>query len=788
LKNHPDQRRHDGERWAGICESWRYLTAMSVRYRIFCFIVCIVLFEPSAGAHADAQPKPEVVTIDITPAHKIATFRPRLAIGSTVDKEPAGSIPALYSKPNIEAMLSAGLGWLSYRLFTELSDQDWHWNPAGTFSQGDAGYWTSNASTQTALISDSFGYRLPHSGNTTDQGNNEGYSRLDDGDPRTYWKSDPYLASPFTGDADTSHPQWVVIDLEQLRTINEVRILWGNPYALTYSIQTWTGDDPINDPGTGTWSTIAVQKARPVAHSGSGRFLGPVERLHVATPVTARYVRVLMTRSSNTCDGHGSADRRDCVGYAIAELSVGTIDPAGGFHDFVRHTPCGGDRPGRHGCGMRQTPTYVSSVDPWHSAADRVRNQEQPGLDLIARSGLTRGQPAMYPVAMLYSTPENAVNEVRYLRARGYPISFIELGEEPDGQYTTPEDDAALYVQWARALHRFEPTLKLGGPVFSGVNSELQTWPDATGNISWLNRFLNYLTSHRAMDQLAFMSFEHYPFNGCEHGAALQLDLLQEPSIIKGLVNTWRSDGLPQRVPLYITEANFSAVNFTQTPMQIEGALWQADYMASSLATGISGVVYYQYEPVPLSQNRQCPSDWGNLTMFVAGTHGDIRDRGAQFYASQMLMQQWLQPGDAPHDLYAASSNVMQAGYPLVTAYAVHRPDGLWSVLLVNKDTKAHDVVLEFGNSAMRETTSFTGRVTQVRFGPAQYAWRQSGKQSMPDPDTGLAIDTVDVAGSSSATAAPHTATYALPANSITVLRGTLGPVLTPSGSDGGQL
>ncbi len=492
-----------------------------------------------------------------------------------------------------------------------------------------------------------------------------------------------------------------------------------------------------------------------------------------------------MTVSSDTCDTHGSADRRDCVGYAIAEISLGHTDASGSFHEYVVHRPCGGTAPTNASCGLRQTVTYVSSVDPWHSAADRVRNQEQPGLDLIARSGLTRGQPAMYPVAMLYSTPENAVAEVRYLRARGYPISFIELGEEPDGQYTTPEDDAALYVQWAKALHRFDPTLKLGGPVFSGVNSELQTWPDAAGDISWLNRFLNYLKSHGATDELSFMSFEHYPFNGCEHGAALQLDLLQEPSIIKGIVNTWRSDGLPPSVPLYITEAGFSAVNFTQTPMQIEGALWQADYMASSLVNGVSGVVYYQYEPVPLSQNTGCPRDWGNLTMFVAGMHGDIRARGAQFYASQMLMQQWLQPGDAPHDLYPASTDFVQGGYPLVTAYAVHRPDGLWSVMLVNKDTAAHYVQLDFVDAVTRETTSFAGRVTEVRFGPSQYVWRQRGKQSMPDPDTGPVTLTVDVPGHSPARTSWRPTAYELPGDSITVVRGELEPVVHTIGSAG---
>jgi hypothetical protein len=316
--------------------------------------------------------------------------------------------------------------------------------------------------------------------------------------------------------------------------------------------------------------------------------------------------------------------------YAVREISVGRVDGAG-FHDFVRHLRC--SIAGVYACSVVQTTTYTSSLDPWHDVADRGRNQEQPGLDLIARSGLTRGVGAIYPVPMLYSTPANAVAEVRYLEGRGYKIAGIELGEEPDGQYTLPEDYAALYVQWAKAIHAYDPSLKLGGPVFSGVTSELQTWPDAHGNASWLNRFLAYLKAHDSTSELSFMSFEHYPFDGCEHGAMLTHDLLTEPSIMKTVVDAWRADGLPRTTPLYITEANFSAVNFTQTPMQIEGALWLADYMGSALANGVQRVVYYQDEPVPLTQNSGCPSDWGNLTMFSADKNATIHREPRSFTA-----------------------------------------------------------------------------------------------------------------------------------------------------------
>ena len=750
--------------WLDRCISRR----MDKRFIIALPLLCMLCVGLVGDRRVSAtEPALDLVVVDIAPTHKIQTIHPLRAIGSTVDKEDAGSIPELYSKSNVRAMLDSGLGWLSYRLYTELSDQDWHWNPSGTFSAHNAGYWISSASTQSPSVTDSFGYRLPHRGNTTDQGNNESYSRIDDGDLNTYWKSDPYLTHLFTGEPDELHPQWVVIDLQQSRAINAMEIDWANPYATNYSLQFWTGDDAIGDPGTAQWLPVALAKQSRLL-SAANR-LGPSELLRFRTSVTARFIRLLMTRSSQTCDTHGAADKRNCAGYAIAEIRLGRIDSTGVMADDIYHAPCGGDKPRSKACGVRQTPTYVSSVDPWHSSDDRVRNQEQPGLDLIARSGLTRGLPAMYPVPMLYSTPENAVAEVRYMRSRGYPISYIELGEEPDGQYVAPEDDAALYVQWARALHHYDPSLKLGGPVFSGVNSDLLTWPDKDGNVSWLNRFLNYLKAHNAMGELAFMSFEHYPDdNGCLHGVDLQYNLLVEPSRVKGVVNAWHSDGVPLTTPLYITEANFSSVNHSQVPMQIEGALWQADYMASALASGVTGVVYYQYEPVALTRNDGCPSDWGNLTMFVADTHAHIRANAAQFYAVQMLTQQWLQPGDAPHDLYPAATNVTQSGYPLMTAYAVHRPDGLWSVMIVNKDTKERDVMVEFRNSDVGGTQVFANKVTRVSFGSAQYVWHPHGAQSMPLPDNPPMKDELQ--------GGPPSTTYAIPARSITVLRGAILP------------
>ncbi|HTX58901.1 MAG TPA: discoidin domain-containing protein [Verrucomicrobiae bacterium] len=677
------------------------------------------------------------VRVDTSPAHRLATIRPDRAIGTAVDSDPPGKIALLYSPERVRLIRDSGVGTLTYRLYTELSIQDWHWNPAGSFSDAARaqGYWTGSA-VPGAPILDSYGYRLPHRGSTHDQGDDDGYSRIDDGDPSTYWKSNPYLSSAFTGEPDAAHPQWVVIDLGKAQPVDAIRIAWADPYATRYRVQFWRGaGDAILDQANGTWNDFADGRQRNEAPSAALVRLAPV-------PVWARWVRVLMTHSSDTCDTHGKQDLRNCVGYAIADIGLGTVDGAGVLTDLVR----------RSTTTSEQTVMWTSSDDPWHARGDRVTaDQDQPGLDVVSSSGITGGLPAIYPVPLFYSTPENAANEIRYLEARRYPIAYVEMGEEIDGQYALPEDYAALYMQFARAIHAVDPRLELGGPVFSGFNTDLTTWADASGRVSWFARFLDYLRSHGALGELGFMSFEHYPFKACDAGDALQDDLLREPDLVRNMVRIWRGDGLPANVPVLITEAGFASDGPSE-PQRVEGALWTADYMASALSAGISYVTYYQAETEPLHFNRRCAT-WGAYDPFIVGEAYDVRAKAAAFYALQMLAHEWLQPGDAPVGLYPVATNLGR-NRAEVTAYAAHRPDGRWSLLVVNKDFVARPLAVAFSDRRARVPKAF------ATFGIEQYFWSATSASELPSPDAGISHRSLSEGNG-----------YLLPPRSISVIR-----------------
>jgi len=258
---------------------------------------------------------------------------------------------------------------------------------------------------------------------THDDGtDNVGFSRLTDGDSDSYWKSNPYLTQAFTGEDDSLHPQWVILDLASKLDVTAIRIAWAEPYATKYLVQYWTGDDPIRKPTAGVWQTFPAEAVT----DGKG---GNATLQLAMQPLPVQFIRILMTSSSNTCDTHGAADKRNCVGYAIRELYLGTTTPDGKFHDLIRHTP-----------DQDQTATYCSSVDPWHEPSDLNEHAgDQVGFDLFFTSGATRGLPTMIPIAMLYGTPEDAAGEIAYIEKRGYPISYVEMGEEADGHYTPPE-------------------------------------------------------------------------------------------------------------------------------------------------------------------------------------------------------------------------------------------------------------------------------------------------------------------------------------------------------------
>jgi hypothetical protein len=659
------------------------------------------------------------VRIDTTPQAEINSFDPDSALGSSIDVLTRRDIDKVYTPHIIQESLSAGWGPITYRNNSELRMAAWHWNESGTWSDPEhkSGYFTGSTELGQP-VRYILEYALPH----------RGFSTSGDAPVRgphlSYWKSNPYLTSKFTAESDSLHPQWVVMDLKAEQPVDSIRIGWENPFARTYRVEYWVGKDPLDFDGgpQGEWKTFPSGDVK----NGSG---GAVDLKLANQPVNTRYLRIWMTESSNTCDEHGSGDIRNCVGYAIREIHAGSSD---------------------------EKATYCSSsIDPWHSAADVNERSQHTGFDLFYTSGLTNSLPALIPVTMLYGTPDDAAAQIAYIEKRGYPIRGIEMGEEPDGKHALPEDYGALYIQWANAIHKVDPKLKLGGPIFEGVNEDIRVWPDARGRTSWMGRFVDYLKSHRHLGDLAFVSFEHYPFEPC---TITWQTLYKEPELMKHILEVWRADGVPKNVPLIVSESHLAA-QLTGPMSTIFAGLWLADNIGSFFEGGGAEFFHSPIQPQPVEKSCLGWASWSN---FVVDRDYNISGYTSLYFAAQLINREWVQHNSGVHHMFRSSVEVKDPdGNQLITSYAVRRPDGNWSIMLVNRDeNSAHSVTVVFDRNK-----SFNGPVRWVSFGSEQYAWHDEGPASYAKPDGPLTGSTL--AGE------PET-TYTLPKASITVLRGRI--------------
>ena len=648
----------------------------------------------AAGSHA--AEREAVVSVG---DRVIRSFDPRHALGAGIDGHWEGDTAGMLSPESVKQMLKAGLGPVSLRLRSELAVDAWHWNPKGRWSDAahQRGYWTSEAQPDPkAPILVSYGYKLPRRGHTLDEANDNGYSRLDDGDVATFWKSNPYLTKAYTGEPDAKHPQWVVLDFGKPVPINAVNILWGEPYAKSFRIEyanagrVYFGGHPWN-----------VWHAFPQGTVTSGS--GGEQYLKLGKRVKARYLRIWMTESSGVPPG-GSTDPRDGMGFAIREIRAGE---AGRF-DFDDHVV--------HRTDTKQTLCYVSSTDPWHRAEDRDPKVEQPGIDRLMACGVTRGLPVMLPVPVLYDTPENAVALTDYARRAGYRVGRYELGEEPDGQRVDPRDFGALYAQVARGIRRIVPEGELGGASF--VTLDVAGDDDQTYRFDkrwWIRSFRKELASRGQSGDLRFLSFEWYPFDD-----VLEPESKQLPRAFGMLERTLRRYR-PLGLPLVIGEFNYSVFPCRQE-VDLAGALLNAETAAQFLCSGGDAAYYYGYEPNRLEVTA---GSWGNHLMLLKHKGEDLPV--ATFHALRLVSRNWLDAAGGSHGVLPVKLSGAKGVKDGLSTFAVRRPDGTLSLLLINKDFKKPIQI------SVRLPHSKEGKnVTLTTYSAVQYAWKDEGSEGHP--------------------------------------------------------
>ena len=254
----------------------------------------------------------------------------------------------------------------------------------------------------------------------------------------------------------------------------------------------------------------------------------------------------------------------------------------------------------------------------------------------------------------------------------------------------------------------------MGGPAFEGTPGDVDSWADGNGRVSFLGRFVDYLKARgRLADFTPFFSFEHYPCMGTRQCGEWN-SLYNEPAWVNQVVQAWKDNGLPSNVPFFMTEGNDLGEGNQGT---VKSGLWLADYVGAMMTAGASGTYYFHYIASPGRGS-------GGGGFLPIDENDRARYYTPQYLATQVITREWTQPVDAMHKLYRAISGVRDGNANiLVTAYPIERPDGLWSVMLINKDAENnHAVTVTFAN-ARGHKRYFSGAVDQVVFGEAEYRW-----------------------------------------------------------------
>lgn len=644
------------------------------------------------------------MTLDIDLRRPAARVRPDEALGWSLDGGGEGSNAPLFDLRNRRRLRELARGPISYRLRTELAGEAWHWSAFGRWSDPahSQGYWTGDPAREDPGAV-SYGYRLPRRGNSRDEANDDGWSRLDDGDPATFWKSNPYLA-PAPGAA--ARPEWIKVDLGAVRPVDTLEMLWREPFARRVRVQFWRGESEWS----GRWAAFPAGELAP-------RRAGWLRARLAPAPQPVRFVRLLLEASSGTAPP-GSSDPRDRRGFAVAELRLGRTE-AGRLRDAIVHIAD----------GRRQTRMVVSSTDPWHRAQDRDPQVEQPSPLRLMRLGLLRPERTMLPVGVLSDTPENAVAELEYFRRFGLRPREVELGEEPEGQRTDPEVFARLYAQLAQRLRARWPGQRLAGP--SLINVLADTWLDDDPERSWTRRMLQALGGRAPAPQDGF-TLEHYPDDDmCADPLAR---VSREPAVLRTLFARLRRDGVAPQTPIALTEIGQSAYN-GRADVELESGLFAAAALGEFLSRGGAAAYLYAITPSALSPGATPCAGVGDMTPWALDATGVARWPLPILAAFRLVAGVWLQPHGA-NRLFAPA-----VGGGDVFAYAALRPDGRRSVLLVNATAQARRVRLRFSGGGSKAS----GGARLWRYGPAQYAWSAAAgpplRSAPPSPSVGVRWD-----------------------------------------------
>ncbi len=306
--------------------------------------------------------------------------------------------------------------------------------------------------------------------------------------------------------------------------------------------------------------------------------------------------------------------------------------------------------------------------------------------DVDAFVQLARGVKAEPVIAINVKTgtPREAADLVRYVNEeKEYDVRWWQIGNEPDlpdGLTRGPNGYARQFQAFARAMRDIDPAIQLvGGELMTGAHVIA-----SNGAQDWLTPILR-----RAGEDMDAISWHYYPLDGsrtnAEGAAAATLsNLFQEEA------TDWRPAGLtfvddvfPPLLRARGTYAPGAEIWVTEygedwykggTEGLVDthaGALWAAEVLGRFAAHGVDAM-----------------AKW----IFKSGSDHRYTLLDPDYHPRPAYYAYWLFANHFGDRMVNATSDDRE----LVNAHAGLRSDGRLAVVVVNKDTVARDVSLDF--------------------------------------------------------------------------------------------
>src|SRR4030095_11127771 len=98
-----------------------------------------------------------------------------------------------------------------------------------------------------------------------------------------------------------------------------------------------------------------------------------------------------------------------------------------------------------------------------------------------------------------------------------------------------------------------------------------------------------------------------------------------------------------------MTEYGYSVFAGRQE-VDIEGALFDTDTVATFLTLGGAKPYLYGYEPNYLQDELKC--SWGNLMMLQLNPSDDQLNRLSAYHAAQLITKEWRPPTNQTHEIF----------------------------------------------------------------------------------------------------------------------------------------